>query len=205
VHYYYRLTPTTSTGVAGDPALADVAVGKVLAASAEADTTYGSSDHVASVLVPAGTVPAEAKCSVDLVNSPLSTGGRAVIVGPYELSCHDGSGGLVTDFRHDVVWRLSLGSKMQGAEPPQLVRSPAGDRSENASSAYDKKARLVSATLPGAGRVAVLAVPIDYTWVNYVAIGALLLVGLVVLVFIPIRHRRKMTYQEYLRDKYYNL
>ena len=205
VHYYYRLTPTGADGVAGEPLLADVAVGKVLGAAANADATYVSSDGVAAVLVPAGTVPDEAKCSVNKADGPLNVGDRPLIAGPYELTCHDPAGGLITDFKHDVTWRLTLGKKMQGAEPPQLIRSEAGDRAEAAASSYDKRQKLVSATLPGDGRVAVVATPIDYAWVNYVIIGLLVLGALIGLVFIPIRHRRKLSYQEYLRAKYYNL
>jgi hypothetical protein len=104
-----------------------------------------------------------------------------------------------------VAWRLNILNKMSGATPPQLVRASASNQLEMMPSAYDKTQRQVSAKLSGTGRVAVLETPVDWSWVNYVIIGGLVLLALVGLVFLPLRTHKKRNYQEYLRAKYYNL
>jgi hypothetical protein len=205
VHYYYRLTALSAAGPATDPVLADIAIGKVLAADANADASYVSSDHLATVVVPNGAVPADAQCSVTSGSGrPLSTQ-RIVLAGPYELICRDASGGTIADFKHDVTWHLKLGDKMRGATPPQLVRADKSDQPGMAASTYDKTQREVTGTLSGLGRVAVLETPIDWGWINYVIIGGMALIAVFLLAVLPRRKKNRLEYQEYLRAKYYNL
>jgi hypothetical protein len=205
VHYYYRLVALAPSGQASEPALVDLAITKVLGEAAQTEVTYTSSDGVASVVVPAGVAPPTAKCTVVAAPGAITPGRRTILVGPYEFVCRDDSGSLIKGTNQEITWRFVLGDKMHGATPPQLVRASASGQPETVASGYDKSKRAVSAKLPADARLAVLETPIDWSWVNWAIIGGLTLGIIIVMALLPLRHKRKLSYQEYLRAKYYNL
>lgn len=205
VHYYYRLSVVTPAG-ASDFALADLVMGNVLAATSPPDGVYTSADGLAKATVRAGTISAGATCSVNILDRPASGGSKATKAGPYQLQCKDTMNAAVTQFNRPVSWQFKLADQLRGYQSPQVAQKTDGGETEILTGAlYDAKSGLLTVDAPGKATVSVIAARVDYGWVAYAAIGGLVVLVAVVLAFIPFRSQRKMSYQEYLRAKYYNL
>jgi hypothetical protein len=142
-----------------------------------------------------------------VVTSEPKQENRHTVVGRYELNCtNQVDGTAITDFALPVSWHFSLGDHMKGYVSPEIVRYVhGGDGVVIPRAVYDAKARTITVSAPGDGQLAVLASEPDRTWVNYAAVGGLVLVLIIIALFMPMRRHNKQNYREYLRAKYYNL
>ena len=206
MHYYYRLAALNAAGAMSDYALADATTAEVLGSSAQATTSFSSSDGVATATVTTGQVSAGVVCSVT-GGSKAASSARPVIAGPYRLECQGADGQPLATLTGTVQWRLEPGSRLIGYTTPQVAQSVKDtDALQLANTGqYDDKTHRLTVTLPVNERVAVTAMVPNYAWVNYVAVAGLGAMIVIVLLFWPLRSARRQNYQDYLRSKYYNL
>ncbi len=205
VHYYYRLSALGATGQASGYAITDLSTGNVLSAqTTAAPPSYTSDDKLATVTLSDG-LPDGATCTLSTADRPQS-GSDTAIAGTYTLTCHDGTGAGLTNFKPTLTWKFSLKKPLQGYVSPQVVKVDSDGHTTILNGAnYDQQAGTLKITAPLDAHLAVMAAQPDRSWITYLVVGGVVLLVLAILAIIPIRTMRKQSYQEYIRSKYYNL
>lgn len=205
VHYYYRLKALDAAENASELVFADASTGATLAAQASSEHRFRSSDGLATATVRLGDLPEGAACVVELAEQSVS-GDLILVAGSYALVCHGKDGAVLADRQPPVAWELQLGDRMKGLTNPEVRNYIESGRGiVMAEAQYDKRAHTVTMTAPATAKLAVLAARPDLTWVNYVVVGGLVLMALIIIAMVPMQMAHKRNYRDYLRSKYYNL
>ncbi len=208
IHYYYRLAAVGQSGAVSGYAFAEAKTGDFSANSdSGSDGTYVSDDQVVTVVVPAGgTTSDSAVCTVAKATSKFGSNDRPVVAGPYMLVCKTAGGDLITDFSKPVAWTFSLKDKLKGYSNPSVVSSDSnGGESEVKGAVYDSKTKTMKFSQTGASTTAVLASAargLSASLVVMVLAALLLIAGVFAVV---LRRNQRQSYNDYLRQKYYNL
>jgi outer membrane biosynthesis protein TonB len=207
VHYYYRINASDQVGHTSDYATADATTPGFTSNVDANGTTYGSDDGLASVSVPAGAIPADYNCSVAVNTQVLrATSGHKIVAGPYALVCKDSNAQALTQLTGSITWTLKLKSKLNGVGTPGLSTVEVnGGLTAIKSATFDKNAQTVSAKEDSFQPVASEA-PINpgFPWSIFIAV--LFIGGIVMAVIIMVAMRsRKLSYQNYIRRKYYDV
>lgn len=209
VHYYYRISAGDTGGVS-PYATADVTTPAFTPNSGQGSNqtvTYTSDDSVATVTMPSSAVNGDADCSVSKPTSNQTVpSDHRLVVGPYSLVCKDSHGDTVSSFAAPLSWTLNVKGHLTGLVTPQpYTLDPAGHTALIKSATYSPPAGAVTFTSNTTNGVLVLAaVAPSIPWNNLAVILVILgaVVGILVLV---LRKQQKQNYNEYLRNKYYDL
>jgi hypothetical protein len=213
IHYYYRLSAVDESGNTSGFATADVNTANFTAnAVGEDATTYTSDDSFATVSVPPGAVSTDADCGVSVTNiagdtnRPGNSQGLTLVVGPYYLLCKTSSGMVFTDYAKPLTWVFNLKGKLKDLKDPRGYTYAAnGSGNLINGSKYDSVSDTVRVDSTSPNPIMVLAVAQVGVSINLV-LGLILVVGIVIaLAVLILRKKQKSTYDDYLRDKYYNL
>jgi hypothetical protein len=207
VHYYYRVSAISISGVASGYAFGDAQTAEFVANSVNsAVADYLSSDNVVRVEVPAGAISNDsAVCTVEVSTATLGTTARPVVAGPYSLICKTAAGDLITDLVKPVSWTFELATKLKGYDKPSAVSvDSSGGQSDVKNAAYNTKAQTLQFNQSTVTTTAVLASKVQGISA-FLVVGALILLLAVGAVFtLFLRKSQKQDYSEYLRRKYYD-
>ncbi|HEY2004541.1 MAG TPA: ricin-type beta-trefoil lectin domain protein [Candidatus Saccharimonadia bacterium] len=210
VHYYYRLMAQNSAG-SSPYATADVTTPVFTANTGDPGSnqniTYNSDDNVVTITMPSGAVSSQADCSVsNPTGNETIPSGKRLVVGPYALICKDSSGLAISSFAQPLSWTLNIKSKLKGlVSPVAYTVDDSGHVTLIKSGNYTASVGTISFTSSATDGVLVLAsVAPGIPW-NAVAI-VLIITGIVVaLIVLVLRKQQKVNYNDYLRNKYYDL
>jgi hypothetical protein len=209
LHYYYRLSAVDMAGNASAWAMTDVTTRDATTPSDGAkEGVYTSDDKVVTVRVPSGATSREVNCSVGFDNNITAKGTstKKVIAGPYFLLCKTATGDRIPTFKDEVTWVFDLKSKLKGAQNPSAYTyEPGGSGTEADGAEYDSKAQtltFISATSNSAAVLAEVPKGISFNLIVVFLVPILAAVGIVWLVM---RQKKKLDYDEYIRSKYYDL
>lgn len=208
VHYYYRLSAVDAAGTASGYALADIVTPNFSAnTNGDNSSTFTSDDGVVTVTMPSGAVSNTADCSIPANTTKVTpTSGLKVVVGPYQLICKDETGNTISSFLQPLAWSINVKGKLSGVSSPQAYNADDnGKVTAIQGAAYSGSDNLVKFSSTSSNAVVVLGKPkAGFPW-NLLAI-ALLLVGAVLGIgTLILRRSRAIGYNDYLRQKYYNL
>lgn len=216
VHYYYRISAVDPSGQASGYAYADVVTNAFSAnvSTQNGGTIFNSPDGIVSVTVPAGAMPNNAACSVQLIG--ISGGGQpggadhSVVAGPYELLCKTPDGNSVVTFSSPIQWQFNLKGALKGLANPLPHQYVGNVASENplipGAVFYAAKSQLTFAyTSDNPVMVAAETtggLPIDINVVVILVAVGLLILGIAL---IATKRQQKNSDADYVRHKYYNL
>jgi hypothetical protein len=208
VHYYYRLVAQDTSGNASPYAYADT-VTPAFASNVSASggsTTYTSSDGIASVIVPSGAVPSSVNCAVAANDQVIHSSSDKVVAGPYQLVCKDANGNTLASVTGSLQWTISLKGKLKGLGAPSAYEAdPNGTLTLQKGASFDSKAQTIGLHLASANAVVVLAPPAaSFPW-GFVALVLLVLGILGGLASLVLNRQRRANFNDYLRQKYYNI
>lgn len=208
VHYYYRLVAQDTTGNASPYAYADT-VTPAFASNVSASggsTTYTSSDGLATVLVPSGAVPSNVNCAVAANDQVIHSSSEKVVAGPYQLVCKDANGNTLASVTESLQWTINLKGKLKGLGAPAAYEAdPNGTLTLQKGASYDSKSQTIGLQLDSANAVVVLAPPAaSFPW-GFVALVLLVLGIMGGLASLVLNRQRRANFNDYLRQKYYNI
>jgi hypothetical protein len=157
--------------------------------------------------LPGGAVDTSAACTITKDGGrKVELKGRALAAGVYELVCKTEGGILITDFGKPLTWNFNLKSKLKGLNNPvAYLLDESGSAVEIKGAKYDANSDILSFDSTSDKAVYVLAAKAPGLPLNLVAaiLAVLIVVGGVIVVVL--RRRQKVNYDDYLRQKYYNL
>lgn len=144
--YYYRLQAVASDDQTSDTVSAQVTTGDFTKTTGN---KIASQDKAVSVVIPDGAIDGDYHCSVDAdTETASSSNNQTLVLGPYELSCVDASGTVVTDFKKPVAVTLDV-STVSGFS--SLDAQQSGDNGwQDAKSKYDASKQQVTFQLTSA-------------------------------------------------------
>lgn len=207
VHYFYRVAATDNAGNVSNYAYTDIETPDFSDNSGDgSSSSYTSDDKLASVVLPSGAVDATADCSVLADSSARVTTTKHVVVGPYQLTCKDNGGTVITSYNQPLSWTLNLSGKLKGLTSPQAYTvDQSGAVTAISNAKYSASAGTMTFTTTTTNDVLVLATTAAGIPWNFL-IALLLLAGIIAGILVLIlRKHQKSTYDDYLRQKYYNL
>jgi hypothetical protein len=207
VHYYYRITATDQVGHTSDYATADATTPGFTSNVDANGTTYASDDGLATVQVPSGAVPTDDNCTVAANTQVLrATSGSKIVAGPYQLVCKDSNGQALTDITGSLTWNIKLKGKLNGVGTPAAAKVEVnGALTALKESEYDKNSQVLIFKNDSLQPVAAEA-PINAGFPWSIFIGVLFIGGIVMAVLVMLALRsRKLSYQNYIRRKYYDV
>lgn len=211
VHYYYRVSATDAAGDTSSYATADVVTpaftANAVGGSGGSPGVYTSDDGLASVSVPANALSGSADCSMShdsTATKPAS--GQKAVVGPYTLVCKDQTANVITSFTGPLSWTFLLKNKLSGLGVPVLDSlngngqlAPAGQTTYNQSNM-----ELTFANGSAGPYVVVAPVKPGLPW-NLIAIVVALLAVVAGVAFIILKRERAISFNDYIRKKYYDI
>lgn len=170
-------------------------------------TTYTSSDNAAQVILPNGAISGTVDCSVSLGIPPTVNSSQHLVAGPYQLLCKDQTGTQITSFSQPLSWTLNLSKiKLKNyVSPVPYSQDASGTVSTVKNGKYNTSDSQMVFTMATDDSVMVLAatgatIPWDLIVSLFLIAGAVALVAVLLL-----RKKQQNNYDEYLRQKYYNL
>lgn len=204
--YYYRLSAIDNADNVSEFARAEVHTPKFASnTSLDNATTYTSEDGIVSVLVPSGAIASDAACSItqDDDQTP-GTKDRLLVGGVYVFLCKTAAADTISDFGKPLAWNFNLKGKLKGLTRPEAYLA------DNAKVAvkgakYDANSNVLSFESSSNVPVYVLAARAPGIPLNLIAIVLAVIIGVGGVVVAILRRRQKVNYDEYLRQKYYNL
>ena len=208
IHYYYRLSAVDAADSTSGYAYADVTTPNFSDnTNSSNSSTFTSDDNVASAVVPSGAIADTADCSVDANTTQVNSKGKLrVVVGPYQLVCKDASGNAISAFLQPIDWTLNVKGRLKGLGKPLGYTT---DQNNNLTaiprSVFSSSDNLIKFSTTTANPVLAMApvnasIPWNLIAVLLLTFGVIAGVGSIIL-----RRSRRQGYQEYLRQKYYNL
>jgi hypothetical protein len=211
LHYYYRLHAVDQFGNASGWATTDVVTLDAPASGvAGTEGVYVSSDHVATVRVPNGAMSNEVSCAIAIDNfiDAKPARGQVLVAGPYALSCKTATGTKVTDFNKPVSWTFNLKDKLTSGkhDPVASLYDIGGAAAVVKDAEFDSKNEALKFNSSNSNSAAVMAsLPRSIVSPNLV-VFILATIGIVIgIIWLVLRHKKKLDYEDYLRSKYYNL
>lgn len=212
--YKYRLTAVDSAGNAGESATTEAKTGEFNAnASADDATAIASEDNVVIASMPAGAVPDESSCAVDLDSDDIdelksTIGTKAMrLAGPYLVSCKDSNGEVVASFSKPVVVTMAppKAATKGNTNFKVYIYDMQAEQWSLAKSEYDKKAKTYKVSIDGPAQVAFVGQKAANYWPLFFSIIVpTLLVGGGAFWYYQ-RKLKKQQYADYIKKKYYNL
>lgn len=212
--YKYRLTAVDASGNAGEAVTTETKTGEFNAnASADDATAIASEDNVVIASLPAGAVPEESSCAVDLDSDDItelksSIGAKAQrLAGPYLISCKDSNGEVVPSFSKPVVVTIAppKAATKGNTNFKVYVYDMQAEQWSLAKSTYDKKAKTYKVNIEGPAQVAFVGEKAANYWPLFFSIVVpTLLVGGGAFWYYQ-RKLKKQQYADYIKKKYYNL
>lgn len=212
--YKYQLRAVDGAGNASEVATVEVKTGEFNAnASAEDSTAIASDDNVVIASLPAGAVPSDSSCTVDLDSDNVADLKSAIgvkamrLAGPYLVSCKDSNGDVVPGFEKSVVVTMA---------PPKVATKGntnfkiytydmQAEQWSLAKSTYDKKAKVYKVSISGPAQIAFVGEKAPNYWPLFFSIVLpTLLVGGGAFWYYQ-RKLKKQQYADYIKKKYYNL
>lgn len=212
--YKYRLKAIDAAGNAGEYVTAEAKTGEFNAnASADDSTALASEDNVVVASMPAGAVPEDASCSVDLdsdnIDELKSTIGTKAqrLAGPYLISCKDSNGDVLASFGEPVVVTIAppKAATKGNTKFKVYVYDMQAQQWSLAKSNYDKKAKTYKVSIEGPAQVAFTGEKAPNYWPLFFSIVVpTLLVGGGAFWYYQ-QKLKKQQYADYIKKKYYNL
>jgi hypothetical protein len=206
LHYYYRLSAIDNAGNVSGYTTTEVATPKFAGnTSVDNATTYTSEDGMVSVLVPSGAFAGDAACSITQDDSQKpGTKERPLVGSVYVFLCKTVAGDTISDFGQPLTWNFNLKGKLRGLTRPEAYLA------DNAKVAvkgakYDANSNVLSFASSSNVPVYVLAAKAPGIPLNLIAIVLAAVIGVGGVLVVILRRRQKVNYDEYLRQKYYNL
>lgn len=212
--YKYRLAAVDSSGNTGDSVTTEAKTGEFNAnASSEDATALASEDNVVIASLPAGAVPDESSCSVDLDSDNLTELKNAIgvkfqrLAGPYLISCKDSNGDVLPSFNETVVVTMAppKAATKGNTNFKLYVYDMQAEQWSLAKSTYDKKSKTYKVSIDGPAQVAFVGQKAPNYWPLFFSIIIpTLLVGGGAFWYYQ-RKLKKQQYADYIKKKYYNL
>jgi hypothetical protein len=212
--YKYQIRAVDGTGNASESATTEVKTGEFNAnASVEDATAIASEDNVVIASLPAGAVPGDSSCAVDLDSDNLTELKSALSVkqlrlaGPYLISCKDSNGDVVAGFSKAVTATMAPPSAAtKGNTKFKIyVYDMQAEQWSLAKSTYDKKSKIYKVSIDGPSQVAFVGEKAPNYWpLIFSILIPTLLVGGGAFWYYQ-RKLKKQQYAEYIKKKYYNL
>ncbi len=212
--YSYKLRAIDGSGNTSEAASVEAKTGDFDAnASATDATAIASEDNVVIASLPAGAVPEDASCTVDLDSDNLTELKAAIgtkaqrLAGPYLVSCKDSNGDVVPSFSEPVVVTVAPPSAAtKGNTKFKIyVYDMQAEQWSLAKSTYDKKSKLYKVSIDGPSQIAFTGEKAANYWplIFSILIPALLVGGGAFWYYN--RKLQKQQYADYIKKKYYNL
>lgn len=212
--YKYRLMAVDGAGNASTEATAEAKTGEFNAnATAEDATALASDDNVVIASLPAGAVPSDSSCTVDLDSDNLvelksAIGSKAQrLAGPYLVSCKDSNGDVVAGFSKPVVVTMAppKAATKGNTKFKMYVYDMQAEQWSLVKSTYDKKSKTYKLSISGPGQIAFVGEKAPNYWPLFFSIilPALLVGGGAFWYYN--RKLKKQQYADYIKKKYYNL
>lgn len=212
--YTYRLAAVDGAGNASATVTAEAKTGEFNAnASAEDSTAIASEDNVVIASLPAGAVPSDSSCTVDLDSDNLTELKNAIgtktmrLAGPYLISCKDSNGDVVPGFSEPVVVTMAppTAATKGNTKFKIYVYDMQAEKWAVAKSSYDKKSKTYKVSIDGPAQVAFVGEKAPNYWPLFFSIIVpTLLVGGGAFWYYN-RKLQKQQYADYIKKKYYNL
>lgn len=212
--YKYRVAAIDAAGNTGDAATTEVKTGEFNAnATADDATAIASEDNVVIASLPAGAVPEDSSCSVDLDSDKLvelksAIGNKAQrLAGPYLVSCKDSNGEVVPSFSKPVVVTMAppKAATKGNTNFKIYVYDMQAEEWSLAKSSYDKKAKTYKVEIEGPAQVAFVGEKAPNYWPLFFSIVVpTLLIGGGAFWYYQ-QKLKKQQYADYIKKKYYNL
>ena len=212
--YKYQLRAVDGSGNASEPVTVEAKTGDFNAnASAEDSTAIASDDNVVIASLPAGAVPSDSSCTVDLDSDSLTElksaiGTKAMrLAGPYLVSCKDSNGDVVPSFEKSVVVTMAPPkAATKGNTNFKIYTYDLQAQQWTAvKSSYDKKAKTYKVSIDGPAQVAFVGEKAPNYWPLFFSIVLpTILVGAGAFWYYQ-RKLKKQQYADYIKKKYYNL
>lgn len=193
-------TPEPTTSATPSPSPSSQATPNPVAT----EVTFTSDDKVATVAVPVLNIPDGSICKVDKQTPPNPPSGFKTIAGSYRLICTSGAGQSVALDGITAAWQINLKDLIGKSSSPKAVATN-GSATKVIDSSYDKKTHILGIKTSAVDGVSVVVPPASTLWLNLIVIGVGILVIVAFVLFFPLRVHRRRSYQEYLRNKYYDL
>lgn len=212
--YKYRLAAIDGAGNASEVATVEAKTGEFSAnASADDSTALASEDNVVIASLPAGAVPTDSSCSVDLDSDNLTElksviGSKAQrLAGPYLVSCKDSNGEVVPGFSKPVVVTIAppKAATKGNTKFKVYVYDMQAEKWSLVASTYDKKSKTYKVSIDGPAQIAFTGEKAANYWPLFFSIVVpTLLVGGGAFWYYN-RKLQKQQYADYIKKKYYNL
>jgi Putative peptidoglycan binding domain len=208
--YSYRIQASDPSGNTSGYGTAQVTTGAFAANTTDGvETKVFSSDGQVSIVIPAGAVPGSTACdvSVDDSNKKTLPTGINVAGGPYTLVCRRSSGEAITSFAKTVTVSVTIG-RDKLAKYSKFTYSwfdQAQDRWTIQRTTNNKKTNATEFTTSSPVQFIILGVTQAAfpSWIVWVFVTLAILIAAAV-VFL-LRRQQKQAYDDYIRNKYYNL
>jgi hypothetical protein len=182
------------------------------ASGSSTTTSYTSDDGLVSVTVPPGAITQDADCSVDTLkltseDSAPSNPGFSLVMGPYQFVCKTQGGQEIPPSAQAVTWVFQVNSRLGKKVNPQVDSYGSNGSTTLVPGPYSVSAGTitVSETNPDVELIVMAAAAQPFVPTNFVIavfLLILILAGIAVLIF---RQQEKISYHDYLRNKYTNL
>lgn len=208
LRYYYRVAAVDKAGNMSAYSYADATTPKFASnVSVDTATTYTSDDQVVSLLLPSGAVEANAECSITKDESRrVDPKDLKLAAGVYDLVCKTEDGSLITDFSKPLTWNFNLKDQMKGLEQPTAyMLDESGTAVQIKGAKYDADSKILSFDSSSSQAVYVLAAKASGLPISLIALVVTVMLAAGGVVAVVLRRRQKLNYDEYLRQKYYNL
>lgn len=212
--YKYRLAAVDSSGNIGEAVTAEAKTGEFNAnANADDATAIASEDNVVIASLPAGAVPDESSCTVDLDSDDITElkstiGAKAQrLAGPYLVSCKDSNGDVVPSFSKPVVVTMAppKAATKGNTNFKVYIYDMQAEQWSLAKSSYDKKTKTYKVSIDGPAQVAFTGEKAANYWPLFFSIVIpTLLVGGGAFWYYQ-QKLKKQQYADYIKKKYYNL
>jgi len=212
--YKYQLRAVDGAGNASESAATEAKTGEFNAnVGAEDSTAIASDDNVVVASLPAGAVPSDSSCTVDLDSDSIteltSVIGTKVkrLAGPYLVSCKDSNGDVVASFSKPVTVTMAPPSAATKGNTKFKIYTYNLQAEEwsVAKSTYDKKAKTYQVSIDGPSQVVFVGEKAPNYWpLIFSILVPTLLVGGAAFWYYQ-RKLKKQQYAEYIKKKYYNL
>lgn len=210
VHYFYRIAAVDVAGNVSAWATTDATTGgdsQPNDAVPVGGGEFSSSDGVVTVQVPAGAAKTQLSCTVtskDTVEPKLT--GQKVIAGPYNLVCRTAGGDTITEFKEAVTWLFNLEGKVKNLKSPEAHTHSSGGRLtlvENLK--YEASTKILTAPMWTNESLVVMGTVPRGISLNLIVVLLVVALVVVAIVLLVARQRKKISYDEYMRSKYYDL
>ena len=205
-HYFYRITASDAAGNTSDYSLADSTTPAFVPNIGSDDSKLTSDDGTATVLLPAGSIPNGAVCSVTAGDAEVPlTKSQVRVAGPYQLLCKDSDGNQIASFTKTLLWTYVFKNQLVGYSSPIAVTIDDSNKASSAKSTYNSKTKTLVFSQAVGSQTMILASKKKPLPINLI-IGILFVLGLFAGVFFfVLRRRQQQNYSEYIRSKYYDI